>query len=55
MSAGADGFLIKGCPSQELFAEIQRQGQPRPEVPRMNPEKDGTYHQGRMQIAVSTG
>jgi DNA-binding NarL/FixJ family response regulator len=55
MSAGADGFLIKGCPSQELFAEIQRQGKSRPEAPKMNPEKDGTYHQGRMQIAVSTG
>jgi DNA-binding NarL/FixJ family response regulator len=60
MSAGADGFLLKGCPSQELFAEIQRQGQPRPGAPKTKPEselsamREGNYHQGRMKVAVST-
>ncbi len=26
MSAGADGFLLKGCPSKELFAAVQYHG-----------------------------
>jgi DNA-binding NarL/FixJ family response regulator len=26
ISAGADGFLLKGCPSEALFAAIQRHG-----------------------------
>jgi DNA-binding NarL/FixJ family response regulator len=60
MSAGADGFLLKGCPSKELFAEIQRQGKPRLEASKTRPEsnmsakKGGNYHQGRMKVAVST-
>jgi DNA-binding NarL/FixJ family response regulator len=60
MSAGADGFLLKGCPSQELFAEIQRQGKPGPQAPKTQPEselsaqREGNYHQSRMKVAVST-
>jgi len=28
LSAGADAFLLKGCPSKELFAAIQGRGDP---------------------------
>lgn len=61
LSAGADGFLLKGCASEELFAEIHclaRSVKPEAaEVSRKGNKpvvKRGEYPQGRMKIAVST-
>ena len=61
LSAGADGFLLKGCASEELFAEIQCLGKsdkPEPaEVRRQGNVSAGKreeYPQGRLKIVVST-
>jgi DNA-binding NarL/FixJ family response regulator len=63
LSAGADGFLLKGCPSEELFAEIQRHGksgqQPVPAKPKSQssmPTVSGNVsRQNPLRIALSTG
>jgi DNA-binding NarL/FixJ family response regulator len=63
ISAGADGFLLKGCPSEELFAEIQRHGTagqpPQPAKPKSQsslPAPSGSANRRNpLKIALSTG
>jgi NarL family two-component system response regulator LiaR len=63
LSAGADAFLLKGCPSKELFAAIQCCGTPQPKT--SAPQKTAQSHtaarnradpkQGRLAAAALPG
>ena len=63
ISAGADGFLLKGGPSEELFAEIQRHGnagqRPGPAKPKsqssMPAASRSVSRRNPLKIALSTG
>lgn len=39
LSAGADGFLLKGCPSRELIAAVQRLATPQDSGPSRSEER----------------
>ncbi len=62
ISAGADGFLLKGCPSEALFAEIQGDGDTEQEPGSakswsqsgMPPTGGGIGQRNSLKIALST-
>lgn len=63
LSAGADAFLLKGCPSKELFTAIQCCGnhRPRTSAPRETTQSDtaernrADLRQGRLAAAALPG
>lgn len=62
MSAGADGFLLKGCPSKTLLTAVQRCANSRhAEPPKTKAEDDAPARKGveprphRLSAAVLTG
>jgi DNA-binding NarL/FixJ family response regulator len=59
MSAGADGFFLKGCSSAELLAAVQRGNTKHSKPPRAKSEaparKDVKHRPNRLSAAVLTG